>query len=122
VDRLDRVSRKYNLLFNVDKTKVMASDGIACRILIQNEQLRQVVLRYFGSLITEDGECTTEFRTRLNKEQAIGASLQKIWKSHSIPISTWTGLSVEESVRMTQDRDKWRKYVHGVANPRIEDG
>ena len=31
VDHLDRVSRKYNLLINVDKTKVMASDGIACR-------------------------------------------------------------------------------------------
>ena len=30
--------------------------------------------------------------------------------------------SVEESVRMTEDRDKWRKYVHGVANARIEDG
>ena len=37
VDRLDRVSRKYSLLINVYKTKVMASDGIACRILIQNE-------------------------------------------------------------------------------------
>ena len=37
-------------------------------------------------------------------------------------IKSWTGLSVEESVRMTDDRDKWRKYVHGVANPRIEDG
>jgi len=37
-------------------------------------------------------------------------------------IKTWTGLSVEESVRMTEDRDKWRKYVHGVANPWIEDG
>jgi len=24
-------------------------------------------------------------------------------------IKTWTGLSVEESVRMTDDRDKWRK-------------
>ena len=35
---------------------------------------------YLGSLITEDGECTTEFRTRLNRGQAIGASLQKIWK------------------------------------------
>jgi len=35
---------------------------------------------------------------------------------------TWTGLPVEESLRMTEDRDKWRKYVHGVANPRIEDG
>jgi len=29
---------------------------------------------------------------------------------------------VEESVRMTEDRDKWRKYVHGVANPWIEGG
>jgi len=210
-----------------------------------------------GSLIAEDGECTTEFRTRLSRGQAIGASLQKIWKSHSIPISTkirlmkvlvwpvatygceswtlrkneetrleafemkglrktlrvswtakktnewvlnkagvkrelidtvksrklayyghtmavennviplfllpvrgkymrkqgtclekemmqgtmpgvrrrerphtawidniksWTGLSVEESIRMRGDRDKWRKYVHGVANPRLEDG
>ena len=37
-------------------------------------------------------------------------------------IKTWTGLSVEESIRMTEDRDEWRKYVHGVANPRIEDG
>jgi len=35
-------------------------------------------------------------------------------------IKSWTGLSVEESIRMTEDRDKWRKYVHGVA--RIEDG
>jgi len=38
-------------------------------------------------------------------------------------IKTWTGLSVEQSVRMTEDRDKWIKYVHGVANPWItEDG
>ena len=35
---------------------------------------------------------------------------------------TWTGLPVEESIRMTEDREKWRKYVHSVANPRIEDG
>jgi len=38
-------------------------------------------------------------------------------------IKRWTGLSVEESIRMTEDRDKWRKYVHCVmANPQIEDG
>ena len=37
-------------------------------------------------------------------------------------MESWTELSVEESIRMTEDRDKWRKYVHGVANPRIEDG
>ena len=39
-------------------------------------------------MITDDGECTTEFRTRLNKGQAIGASREKIWKIHSIRIST----------------------------------
>jgi len=33
---------------------------------------------------------------------------------------TWTGLPVEESIRMTEDRNKLRKYVHGVANHRIE--
>jgi len=50
---------------NVNKTKVMSSDGIACRILIQNEQLEQVdTFPYLVSLITEDGECTTELRTR----------------------------------------------------------
>jgi len=37
-------------------------------------------------------------------------------------INTRTGLAVEESIRMTEDRDKWRKHVHGVANLRIEDG
>jgi len=33
-------------------------------------------------------------------------------------IKTWTGLPVEESIRMTEDIDKWRNYVHGVANLR----
>ena len=33
----------------------------------------------------------------------------------------WTGLPVEGLIRMTEDRDKWRKYVNGVANPQIED-
>jgi len=37
-------------------------------------------------------------------------------------IKSWTGLSVEEAIRITEDRDKWKKYVHGVANRRIEDG
>ena len=56
------------------------------------------------------------------------ASSPASWSRFSPPaswmdnIKTWTGLSVEESIKMTEDRDKWRKYVHGVANPRIEDG
>jgi len=34
------------------------------------------------------------FLAGLNRGQAIGASLQKIWKSHSIPISTNESASV----------------------------
>jgi len=37
-------------------------------------------------------------------------------------IKTWTGLPMEESIRMTEDRDKWSKYVHGVDNSPIKDG
>jgi len=37
VDCLDRVICKYSLLINVGKTKIMASDSIGYRILIQNE-------------------------------------------------------------------------------------
>jgi len=29
-------------------------------------------------------------------------------------VNTWTGLLMEESVRTTEDRDQWRKYVHGI--------
>jgi len=37
-------------------------------------------------------------------------------------IKTWRGLSVEESIRMTENKDKWREYVHSVTKPQIEDG
>jgi len=37
-------------------------------------------------------------------------------------IEMWTGLPVEESIRMTANRDKRRKYVHDMANLQIENG
>jgi len=65
VDGLEQVSHNYSLLFNVNKTKAMASDGIASSTLIQNEQLEKVdTFPYLGSLITMHDECTTEFRTK----------------------------------------------------------
>ena len=29
--------------------------------------------------------------------------------------------TIRMTIRMTEERDKWRKYVHCVASPRIED-
>ena len=105
------LSQAYSLLINVDKTKVLASDDIVCHILIQNEQLEQVdTFPYLGSLITEDGECATEFHTTL-KGQAIGASLQEIWKKHSIPISTkikqWNKMQSVQCLHSTNSDQQW---------------
>jgi len=45
VDRQDLSAVNTAILINVDKIKLMASDGIACRILIQNEQLELHICR-----------------------------------------------------------------------------
>jgi len=37
-------------------------------------------------------------------------------------IKSWTGLTMEKSIRMAEDKDKWRKYVHGFANPQLDRG
>jgi len=55
-------------------------------------------LRYADDIILlatseEELQELVDHRTRLNREQALGASLQKIWKSHSIKITTKTGLT-----------------------------
>ena len=73
-------------------------------------------LAYYGHIMRKQGSC-------LEKEIMPGACRRgrprTAWMDN---IKTWTGLPVEESIRMIEDRDKWRTYVHGVANPRIEDG
>ena len=89
VSRLDKISRKFGLEINVNKTKVMASNGTTCNVYIQNELLQQVdKFPYLGSIITEDANCEADIRARLNKGQAIISSLKKIWKSHGISIAT----------------------------------
>ena len=66
VDRLNTVSNQYNLMINVDKTKVKATCKNKCNILINNEKLQQVdTFKYLGSLITDDAECTRDIRARL---------------------------------------------------------
>ena len=80
------MSRKYGLLINVEKTKVMTTGASSCSIAINN-MLVEVVssFPYLGSLITDDAECTKDIRGRL-------AKLKKIWQNHGIRISTKIGL------------------------------
>jgi len=77
-------------------------------------------LAYYGHIMRKQGSC-------LEKEimQGTMPGVRRrgrpctAWMDN---IKTWTGLPVEKSIRMTEDRYKWRKYVCCVANARIEDG
>ena len=77
-------------------------------------------LAYYGHTTRKQGNCLEK---EIMQGTMPGARMRVRPRTAWIDnIKSWTGLSVEESIRMTEDRDKWRKYVHGVANPRIEEG
>ena len=77
-------------------------------------------LAYYGHTTRKQGNClekeimqgTTPGARRRGRPRTAGMD----------NIKTWTGLPVEESIRMTEDSDKWEKYVHDVANPRTQNG
>jgi len=64
-------------------------------------------LAHYGHTMRKQGSC-------LEKEimQGTVPGARRRGRPHTAwmdNIKTWTGLSVDESVRMTEDRDKWRK-------------
>ena len=89
MNHLNIVSKRYGLLINAEKTKVMTTDNGNSDITIDNQTVEVVdTFLYLGSSITSDAECTTDIRARLNKGQGIVSSLSKIWKSHDITTDT----------------------------------
>jgi len=111
----------YAICYRYSKEKtnewVLNKAGVK-RELLDTVKARK--LAYYGQTMRKQGSCLEK---EIMQGTMPGAHRQgrprTAWVDN---IKTWTGLSVEESVRMTEDRDKWRKYVHGVANPRIKDG
>ena len=87
------------------------------RDLIDTVKARK--LAYYGHTMRKQGSCLEKDITQgtMPGERRRGRP-----STARMDVKTRTGLPVEESIRMTEDRDKWRKYAHGVANPRIEDG
>jgi len=77
-------------------------------------------LAYYDHTMRKQGSCLEK-----EKMQGTVAGARRRGRPHTAwmdNIKTWAGLPVEESIRITEDRDKWRKYVRGVANPRFKDG
>ena len=73
-------------------------------------------LAYYGHTMRKQGSCLEK---EIMPDARRRGRPRTAWMDN---LKTWTGLSVEESVRMTKDMDKWKMYVNGVANPGIDDG
>ena len=89
VTRLEKASEQFGLIINVDKTKVMATEGTPCQVFVNGCQIEQVSsFQYLGSVITDDSGCSEEIRSRLCKAGGVCSSLRKIWRSHNVNIPT----------------------------------
>jgi len=69
--------------------------------------VKAMKLAYYGHTIRKEGSC-------LEKEilQGTMPGARRRGRPYTAwvdDINTWTGLPVEESIRITEDRDKWRK-------------
>jgi len=99
---------------------VLSKAGVKRKLL---DTVKAKKLAYYGHTMRKQGSC-------LKKEIMQGTipgvrrrgRPRTAWIDNINTWTSWTGLPVEESIRMTEDINKWRKYVHCVANPRIEDG
>ena len=64
-------------------------------------------LAYYGHTMRKQGSCLEKAIMQGTMPGARRRGKPRTaWMDN---IKTWTGLSVEESIRMTEDRDKWRK-------------
>ena len=111
------LSKILLVLWTAKKTNewVLNKDGV------KREQLDTVKARkltYYGHTMRKQGSCLEK---EIMQGTMPGARMRgrprTAWMDN---IKTWRGLLVEESIKMTESIDKWRKYVHGVANPRID--
>ena len=69
MDNINRVTKEYGMKINVKKTKAMcisSHGGGRVRILIDAQKVEQVKrFKYLGSVITEDGHCDDDIRSRI---------------------------------------------------------
>ena len=78
-------SEKVALKMNIQKTKIMASGPIASW-QIDGETVSDFI--FWGSKITEDGDCSHEIKRHLLLERKVMSNLDSIFKSRDISLST----------------------------------
>jgi hypothetical protein len=73
IDKLIEIGRCYGIEMNVEKTKVMriSKQPFPVKIMIEQKQLENVEsFKYLGSMLTNDGRCTCEIKSRISMAKA----------------------------------------------------
>ena len=93
VDGLSEECRRYGLSVNKQKTEVMGltkrSEQLVVDISLEGRRLDQVdSFRYLGSLVSEDGRCDSEIRSRIAMGKAAFGQLRTILRNLGIGMGT----------------------------------
>jgi len=92
VSGVERAAKKYNMLINATKTKVMANNGCVLKISVDGGKLEQVdSFTYLGSKVTSDADCVCDVKSRLALGMAVMIKLTKIWKNKSLSVTIKCG-------------------------------
>jgi len=109
---MKRLRRTLRVLWTAKKT----NEWVLNKARVNRELLDTVKVRklaYYGHTMRKQGSCLEKEIMQGTMPGARRRGRPRMaWMDN---IKTWTGLPVEESLGVTEDRDKWRKYVHGVA-------
>ena len=81
-------SEKVGLKFNIQKTKIMASNPITSWQIDEETMETVADFIFLGSKITADGDCSHEIKRRLLLGRNVMTNLDSILKSRDITLST----------------------------------
>ncbi len=87
---VERESEKMGLQLNIKKTKIMSTARhIKMNVTINGEEIECVKEFYFlGSMIDQTGDCTPEIKHWISLGHTAMLSMQQIWKSKDINLTT----------------------------------
>ena len=130
IDKLIETGRYYGMEMNVEKTKVMriSRQPSPVTITVDQKQLENVkCFKYLGSMLTEDGRCTCEIKSRIamakaafNKKKNLFTSkldlnLRKkivkcyVWSMALYGAETWTLRETDQKRLESFEMWSWRR-------------
>jgi hypothetical protein len=84
IDKLIETGRYYGMEMNVEKTKVMRISRQPSPVTIkidQNQLENMKCFKYLGSILTEDGRCTCEIKSRIAMAKAAFSKKKNLFTS-----------------------------------------